>query len=161
MDERYRWISRRWLGGAVVLVSLALSGCGGSPAAGFNAVIGEAAQDLAQEFDEDFVLGFPGVTFIRVINQTGMDLTLELSLDDIPLIISCTAASGVCDLPLAVCPEEIEAVEQTLTNDRGGFGGGRIFDRKEEFNFTQGVDFTCGQFVTYQFTEGAAAAFAL
>ena len=161
MDDGYRWISRRWLGGAVVLVSLALSGCGGSPASGFNAVIGEAAQELAQEFDEDFVLGFPGVTFIRVINQTGMDLTLELSIDDTPFVISCTAASGVCDQTLAECPEEIEAVEQTLTDDRGGFGGGRLFDRKEEFNFIRGVNFTCGQFVTYQFTEGTAAAFAL
>ncbi|UCD27937.1 MAG: hypothetical protein JSV03_12660 [Planctomycetota bacterium] len=125
-------------------------GCAGvGPGISANSILIDEIQDLLTQYGID-----PNIVTIRIINQTDLTEELEVLVDDLPQIISCTPAQGICDVPLLTCPQRIEVVQERRLDISGGYQGGRIFHGNPEYIFLQSEgEFQCGSIIVFLLTE--------
>lgn len=152
-------MSTRFPTRAVIVVALAavlgfVLALGCTPAQStVNAILGQEIQSALGNV--------PNPVDVRIINQTGVNIELDILVDNASVRISCTAIQGVCDQPLVPCPARVEAVQELMLDDQGHFTGGRNFNGSPDFTFTSPDEFKCGSVIIYEFTDTGASAFVL
>lgn len=128
---------------SLVAVAGALAGCGGGNP--INAILGNqigAALNSAST----------SVVVVRIINQTGQTMEVDLLVDGLAQTVSCTSVLQVCDSVLPTCPQRIETVRDRKVDLQGRFLGGHEFNGNEAFIFERG-EFQCGQHLIYQYDD--------
>jgi len=147
------WILACWLTG---LIMISLAGCGTSISAG----------DFSQTLIGVLAQLNPNQVTIRIINQTSDDIELDVLVDGNLQLLECVGDRGICDFPLQICPQTVEAVEERRFNSEDQFAGGRIFNQNAYFTFTQDGQngtqrFDCGDVIIFQFSDNDAVATAM
>ena len=141
--RRLTVLSAAWLAGWFAIIGTALPGCGVN-ASEFESWLSEVAGSTK-------TLTYQETVAIRIVNQTSAVLMLDVLLDNQMQTFNCTS-QGICEFPLASCPEVIEAVSERRFDTRGTFIGGRDFTGADAFRLTRD-DFQCNETIMFIMSE--------
>jgi hypothetical protein len=141
------------IGGLALLGLAAATGC--------PSVSGTDFEQLISQLTGGTYVNPANTVTIRLINEaeSGTTETLILEIDGVQQTFTCSATQNVTTTVLSACPTSIIAISENRVDSSGAFVGGRLFNGSDEsFNFTEG-EFSCGEIVTYSFTETEASAY--